>query len=370
LNKILKNIALVPLSWLYGAVTNARNLLYDNGLLRSRGFDIPIILIGNLAAGGTGKTPHVEMILSVLQDKFKTAVLSRGYKRKSRGFVLAEPTSNSNQLGDEPMQIYRKFPNSTLAVCEDRVLGVTKLLKRNSGIEVIVMDDGFQHRKLKPGLTVLLTDYNRLYTTDRMLPAGRLRESSFNSLRADIIIVTKCPEDIKPIDMRVIETDLNPKAFQSLYFSQIVYRELKPVFDGMQGSAITLADVRNLQFEVLVVAGIVSPQPMCDYLGRYSDRIQNLIFPDHHSFTKQDIKNIEITFEKIQAQNKVIICTEKDAVRFVGNQHISEKLKSVMCFLPIGVEIIDKEKTFIQKISHYVTENSRNSRLSEVQNKY
>ena len=366
MSNILKNIILFPLSWLYGIATNIRNWLYDNGLLPSTSFKKPIIVIGNLAVGGTGKTPHVEYVAEILSKDHNTAILSRGYKRKTTGFLIADEKANSQTIGDEPYQMYRKTKKTTVAVCEDRVNGINKLLKREPNTEVIILDDGFQHRKLKPGLTILLTDYHNLYSKDYLLPAGTLRESTFNSIRADIIIVTKCPKDIKPIDMRVIETELNPKAFQSLFFSQIAYDEIQTVCSEQDQEEWMLTKIKDLNASILLVTGIASPKEMIDYLETYTDKIQKLTFPDHHHFGKQDAKKIESKFESIADENKLIICTEKDAARIISNTYFCEELKQQIYYLPIHISIIKQEKLLTQKITNYVAENTRNSQFPKV----
>ena len=350
---------LIPLSWLYAFVANVRNWLYDKNMLKSKSFKLPVIVVGNLSAGGSGKTPHVELLLSILSENYKTAMLSRGYKRKSRGFIIANESSTSQKIGDEPYQIMRKFPQTTVAVCENRVEGISRLIKANPEIQVAVLDDGFQHRSLKPGLSVLLTDYNQLYTRDRMLPAGRLRESSFSSLRADIIIVTKCPDDIKPIDLRVVETELNPMPYQSLFFSQTSYEPLKPVFEN-EALPESLENIKSANKQVLFVAGIVSPEHAVAKIQEYCSSPETLIFPDHYQFAKQDFRKIESTFEQLSQAEKVIITTEKDAARLVNNAEFPVALKPFIYYLPIKVSIINKEDIFIQKIKNYVAENTRN----------
>ncbi|MBN2765347.1 MAG: tetraacyldisaccharide 4'-kinase [Paludibacteraceae bacterium] len=339
---------------------NIRNFVYDRSWLQSKSFKLPVIVVGNLTAGGSGKTPHVELLLSILEDKYNTAMLSRGYKRKTKGFIMADETSSSQKIGDEPFQIMQKFPQATVAVCEKRVEGISRLIKTKPEIQVLILDDGFQHRALKPGLSILLTDYNQLYTRDRLLPAGRLRESSYSSLRADIIIVTKCPDDIKPIDLRVVETELNPMPYQSLFFSRTCYEPLKPVFE-VASKTETLENIKSTNKKVLFVAGIVSPQHAVAKIQDYCREVETLIFPDHHQFGKQDFKKIENKFEEISQNDKVIITTEKDATRLVNNSDFPESLKPFIYYLPIKVSIINKEDIFIQKIKNYVAENTRNS---------
>jgi len=218
---------------IYGLIISIRNWLFDKEIIHSSSFKIPIISVGNLAVGGTGKTPHTEFILSAVQDEWNTAMLSRGYMRKTKGFILADKNSNSQLIGDEPYQIYKKFPFITVAVDEKRVRGVKKLQELNSNLELVVLDDAFQHRYIQSGLSILLTDYNNLYSRDLILPAGQLRERKKGSKRAGIIIVTKCPAKIKPIEMRLIELELKPESNQLLFFSTNIYDELIPVFPDL-----------------------------------------------------------------------------------------------------------------------------------------
>jgi tetraacyldisaccharide 4'-kinase len=361
LKKHAKHIVLYPFSLLYGLVTGIRNWLFENEILSSARFNIPIISVGNLAVGGTGKTPHTEFILSVLQDDWKTAVLSRGYKRKTKGFQLANENSNSLILGDEPFQIHQKFPKVTVAVDEKRVRGVKKLQSLQPDLQLVVLDDAFQHRHIQAGLSILLTDFANLYTRDMLLPAGSLREWHSGSKRANIIVVTKCPSDISPIDMRVIEMELKPENNQLMFFSSFVYDELKPVFPEAASEKVTLEELHEQNAGILLVAGIVSPEPIVEYLNNFSSNIETLFFGDHHAFQPKDFNQISNRFEAISATEKILVVTEKDAARLQSNPGFPETLKSRTYALPIRVEILhNQESLFIQKIKSYVVENSRN----------
>ena len=337
-----------------------RNWLFSNEILKSTSFKIPIISVGNLAVGGTGKTPHTEFILSTLQNEWKTAMLSRGYKRNTKGFYLADKQADSFKIGDEPYQIYQKFPGVSIAVDEKRVHGVKMLQSLLPDLEVVVLDDAFQHRYIEAGLSILLTDYSNLYTRDLLLPAGTLREWHGGSKRANIIIVTKCPKDINPIDMRVIESELKIENNQSLFFSTYQYKEIVPVFPTDVTNVWTLKRVEAENASVLLVAGIVSPQPIVSYLNRYSQKIETLFFGDHHAFQPKDFDSINKQFEALQGE-KILIVTEKDAARLVSSPNFPNSLKSKLYALPIGVSILhDQETLFIQKIKNYVIENTRN----------
>jgi len=356
------HIILYPFAVFYGLAVGIRNWLYDRGIFHSTAFSIPIIGVGNLSVGGTGKTPHTEFILSYVQDEWKTAFLSRGYKRKTKGFFLADEKSTYQTIGDEPYQIYRKFPKVIVAVDEKRVDGVMKLQKQFPDLQLVVMDDAFQHRQIKIGLTILLTDYFHLYTRDRLLPTGTLREQKSGSKRADIVIVTKCPPDLKPIDMRLVEKELNLTGRQQLFFSTYEYEEIVPVFPEKEEKKYSLQQINEKNGSLLIVTGIASPEKMIEYLRQFSNLIESLIFPDHHDFSKKDIEKMEQKFAQLPANEKIVIVTEKDAVRLLNNAFLSEFLKSKIYYLPIKVKILNhQEDSFIQKIKNYVRKNSKSN---------
>lgn len=356
-----KHIILLPFSLLYGIVIGIRNWLFNSDIIKSTSFNIPIISIGNLAVGGTGKTPHTEFILSILQTTWKSAMLSRGYKRKTKGFCLADENSTSQILGDEPFQIHQKFPKVTVAVDEKRVHGVQKLRELIPGLQLVVLDDAYQHRYIQPGLSILLTDFANRYSSDCLLPYGRLRESKRGSKRADIIVVTKCPPDLKPIDMRLIEMELKPGPNQSVFFSGYVYDEIVPVFPEGQPESWTCQKITESEAGVLLVAGIVSPEPIVEHLWTYTKDIKTLFFGDHYAFQPKDFNQIKNEFDSIAAAEKILLVTEKDAARLVSNPNFPESLKSRTFALPVRVEILhDQEQLFIQKIKSYVAEDSRN----------
>jgi len=362
LKKQVKHIIFFPFAILYGIITGIRNWLFDQDILSSTSFNIPVISVGNLSVGGTGKTPHTEFILSILQNDWKIAMLSRGYKRKTKGFQLAGQSSDSQTLGDEPFQIFQKFPNVTVSVDEKRVHGVTKLQEMIPGLQIVVLDDAFQHRYIQPGLSILLTDFGNLYTRDLLLPAGGLREWRSGSSRANIIVITKCPEDMKPIDMRVYETELKPENNQLLFFSTFIYDELKPVFPDSSHEKLTFQKIKDTNAEILLVAGIVSPEPILLHLKKYTSNVKTLFFEDHHVFQTRDFNLINKRLGGLSPVNKIIIVTEKDAVRLISNPNYPETLKSITFALPIRVHILhNQESLFIQKIKSYVVENSRNS---------
>lgn len=359
-NPIKINKWLQPLSILYGLGVNIRNKLYDWGVKKSHRFQLPIICIGNLTVGGTGKTPHTEFLVEVLKKRYKVAILSRGYKRSTKGFILADENSSASSIGDEPMQIAQKFPQAYVAVAENRVEGVQKLSKlKEPPVEVVLLDDAFQHRRIKAGLNILLTDYNRLICDDALLPAGRLREPLYAKNRAHIVIVTKCPDTIKPIDFNIVSKRLDLYPFQKLYFSCFKYKDLRPISPTSQQKKISLSELKQ-DTKVLLVTGIANPYTIKKELSKYIASVEEIHYGDHHDFTATDLKFIEKSFSKIKGDKKLIITTEKDAMRLVENPHLSKELKEAIYALPIQVEILqNQENNFIQNILEYVREDKR-----------
>ena len=357
----LRTIFLFPFSIIYGSLTRFRNLLYDKGVLLSSPSEIPLISVGNLAVGGTGKTPHVEFILSVFRNRFRTAMISRGYKRDTSGFIVANENAKSCTIGDEPYQIFRKFSENVVAVDEKRVRAVKNLIELFPDIQSIVLDDAFQHRQISAGLSIVLTCYNNLYVDDCHLPGGNLRENRKGAQRADILIVTKCPKEIKQDEINVIRKRLKPDLNQKLFFSCYEYEEIQAVFPEYCREIFTLNNIRIYKAGILLVAGIVSPEPVLEKLKNFTDTTNYLFYADHHNFNANDIKHIEEKYKQLSAEKKIIIVTEKDAARMLDNTFIPDKLKSIIYFLPVRVKILDnKEDEFIKLLTDYVTENSRN----------
>ena len=333
---VLLRKLLFPFAILYGLVTQLRNMLYDNGIFRSYRFDVPIIAVGNLSVGGTGKSPQVEYLIRLLSEKYRVAVLSRGYKRKSEGFILADDNASAELLGDEPFQIHRKFPNIDVAVDADRKNGVEKLLSKTKKPEVILLDDAYQHRKVKAGFYILLTAYGDLYADDFLLPTGNLREGRKGAERAEIVIVTKCPPGISNNQQDEIRVKLKINNRQQLYFTVIQY-------DDFVYSNDHQIDVDEIRREPkLLLAGIAKPQPFFAYLQRDSDII--MAFPDHHHFSGNDIQEI-----LRKAAGKRIITTEKDFVRLSGII-ASDRL----FYLPIKSEFISGAENFDKTILNFV----------------
>ena len=349
----------------YGIVTGFRNFLYNSEILKSKEFPFPVICVGNITVGGTGKTPHTEYITDLLNKEFKVAVLSRGYKRKSKGFKIADPGSSYTETGDEPLQIARKFRNVIVAVDNRRVNGINEIIKRYPDTSVIILDDAYQHRRVTPGFTILLSDYDRLFIHDHMLPYGNLRENARNMDRADIILITKCPENLSPIDRRIIVKDVNKSAYQNLFFTTIKYNDPLPVF----GKQIPFPDLisesdKNTKGAVLVT-GIVNPDPLYQYLKRSFKELIQLTFADHHPYTEYDVNNILTARLKLKTPDKYVITTEKDCVRLLEFTNIAEPLKSTFYYIPLGIDFLnDDKKEFDNLIVNYVRKNKRNNRIS------
>ena len=356
---------LLPLSWFYGLGVGFRNFLFEVGILKSRAYKTPVISVGNLTVGGTGKTPHVEYLVRLLQDKVRVAVLSRGYKRKSSGFVLAGKDTPMEQIGDEPYQMKQKFPDITIAVDKKRTRGIELLTGSNNdadAIDVVLLDDAFQHRYVKPGVNILLVDYHRLIIYDKLLPAGRLREPLKGKNRADIVIVTKCPKELKPMEFRVITRAMGLFPYQSLYFTTLEYDALYPVFKDSRGSA----GVPQLASQnVLLLTGIASPRQLTEDLTPKVKSIIPLTFPDHHKFRRKDIRLLNETFESMPSP-KCIVTTEKDATRLAIADGLSNEVKRNLFVLPVRISFMSgQEEAFNQNIIGYITKNSRKSILAK-----
>ena len=361
------NKKLLPLSWLYGLGVGFRNLLFELNILKSHSYDAPVISVGNITVGGTGKTPHVEYLVRLLKDRVHVAVLSRGYKRKSIGFVLATEKSTVRDLGDEPYQIKQKYPEIDVAVDKKRTRGIDYLLnghKTDKEVNVILLDDAYQHRYVKPGLSILLVDYHRQIIYDKLLPAGRLREPVKGKDRADIVIVTKCPKTLTPMEFRVLTKQMNLYPYQQLYFTTIDYAPLYPLDKGEE---VRLPETLNelAGHNVLLLTGIASPSQMTLDLTPHAASIHHLSFSDHHNFKKKDIRRINEAFEAL-ASPKLIITTEKDATRLKNAKGLNDEVRKHCCVLPVKVSFMQQgEETFNEKIIDYVRKNSRNCILAE-----
>lgn len=334
------NLLLWPAAMLYDGVTRARNFLFDHGWLRQEQFDVPVISVGNLAVGGTGKTPHVEMIVGWLLDAgYRVAVLSRGYGRDSRGYRCIDEDSTARDVGDEPLQMYRRFAgrNYVSAVCERRAVGIRRLISDGKPPEVILLDDAYQHRYVKPGLSLLLTDAARTYDRDALLPMGRLREARKGAARADIIVVTKCAPAFTDAQRREKIRKLCPTSRQRIFFTSVSYADLPPIDSAA------------------LITGIANPAPLLHRLAESHINVEHLAFPDHHKFTTQD-RN---TLIELAARHENVLTTEKDAVR-LELLHLPLEVRQKILVIRIGPHVLFDETDVLRKIIiDYVSKNPR-----------
>ena len=350
----IRKILLFPLAIVYGIITSLRNLLYDWKILKSKSFDVHTICVGNLAVGGTGKTPHVEHLIRLLKNDFTIATLSRGYKRKSSGFLMADPNSTALDIGDEPLQYKTKNPDLIVAVDANRPNGVKRLLSLDIPPNVILLDDAFQHRALKCELNIVVSEYNNLYLHDHMLPAGSLREPKNGIKRADIIIISKTPDRVNAVDIRNLIKDIKPLSHQKLFFTWLKYGELA----GFQNPLETVDTLNDLfRYRVVAFTGIGNPAPMVTYLKEYASSVKHIQYPDHHSFTLQNIAEIRTALDAFEGGNKIVVTTEKDAMR-LKDSNLQDIVNTLPLFvLPIEVDFKDKEQEFNETIINYVRTN-------------
>ncbi|MCQ2348761.1 MAG: tetraacyldisaccharide 4'-kinase [Paludibacteraceae bacterium] len=327
------NVLSAPIACLYGLTVFVRNSLYKTKILHSRHVSVPTICVGNLAVGGTGKTPFVEYLIRLLQKDYKVAVLSRGYKRKTHGFVLADADATALTIGDEPMQIHAKFPNVPVAVCKDRVHGIHRLQTLHPEIQVVILDDAYQYRRLRCGFYILLTAFDKLYIDDHYLPMGRLRDSRQECLRASAVVVTKCPDTMKPIDQRIVDTKLHLPTFQQLCFSRIVY---PPLPDSKR---------------VLLVTGIAHPEYLLRHVQTACPNVQHIAYNDHHAFTERDVQQIAARAEEVD----IVLTTEKDYMRLMTMQ-LPDDLSAKLQPIPISMEIIG-DNNLERQLRQYINEN-------------
>lgn len=343
---------LLPISFIYAFVLFIRHKLYDWGILKSKSFNIPNICVGNLNLGGTGKTPHIEYLIRLLSDEHKIAVLSRGYGRKTKGYILANDSHSHNDIGDEPLQYHKKFNNIIVAVDEDRCEGVTRLLKEENPPQLILLDDAYQHRKIKAGLNILLTDYYNLYSNNHLVPTGILRDIKAAAKRADIIVVTKSPNVISPYNKRDVENSLKPLPHQKVFYSYIDYQEFKPFSKTSYEFDIKEAKT------ALLFCGIANTYSLEDHLKRKYNTVAKVQFNDHHDFTEKDIDMVIERYNALIGKHKIIVTTEKDAMRLINSSFVN-KFDDIPVFtIPIKVKFHNEESNnFDDEIIKYVKEN-------------
>ena len=328
---------LLPLSKIYGFAVGVRNLMFKWHILKQREFPVPVVVVGNISAGGTGKTPHTEYVIDLLRYKYHIGMLSRGYKRKTKGFVLATSRSTPLDIGDEPYQIYQKYGRDiTVAVCEDRCTGIEELLRLDPRINLIVLVDAFQHRYVKPTVSIVLTEFNNPVFFDKLLPLGRLREPAKAIYRADMVVVTKCPAQLKAIEYRIFKNNLKLFPFQKLFFSRFNYASLRPLFPDIRKDAPHMSWL-GPDDAVLVLSGIANPRPLVRYLKGFKANVKVKVFPDHHNFNRKDLDAIAKRFNELEGKQKIIVTTEKDAVRLINNPYFPHQLKPHIFYQPIDV---------------------------------
>ncbi|WP_010230406.1 tetraacyldisaccharide 4'-kinase [Gillisia marina] len=325
---------LLPFALLYGLIMLIRNFLYDLRILKSEAYSFPVICVGNLSVGGTGKTPMIEYLLELLLPSHKVATLSRGYGRKTKGFRLVTTDESAVNVGDEPLQFKNKFENAIVAVDENRRRGIANLQKEQNP-DLVLLDDAFQHRKVKAGLNILLTKYDDLYEDDFMLPTGNLREPVNGAERAKIIVVTKCPENLSLDNQDSIRNKLAPRNYQHLFFSYISYSDF--IFNGSKKIGLH----QLIDRDITLVTGIANPDALCEFLNDSGISFRHLNFPDHHNFSSEEIKSI--------ARSKFVITTEKDYMRLRGEVTL-EKL----FYIPIKMKFISDTKKFNDEISNFI----------------
>ena len=335
-NQWVLKLLLLPLAILYGIGIAIRNGLYAVGLLRGVTFSIPVISIGNLTVGGTGKTPHTEYLIRMLHEYLPLAVVSRGYKRKTSGYLEVVPNHNATQAGDEPLQYKRKYPHVPVAVAESRSFAIPQVIRSHPSTRLVLLDDGFQHREVVPGLNILLTEYNRLFTKDWLLPIGRLREWRSGAKRADIIVVTKCPDHLPPTEMEEIRSAVTYEKNQQVFFSK--YRYGQPYKMYGNGERIALRP----ELDVLLVVAIAGTEYLLEYVDSLCGDVRMLEYNDHHPFSNFDVGDIERHFKLMpEGRERIILTTEKDAMRLDLHRELLLGLSLPIYILPVAVQFID-----------------------------
>lgn len=337
MQEIFRMIFLLPASWVFRVITGIRNYLYDSKILRSVRFEFPVISIGNLSSGGTGKTPHTEYLILLLQYIYQVATISRGYGRKTSGFKIADENSTAETIGDEPLQFRQNYPETVVCVSEDRVLAVPRLLTAYPALDVILLDDAFQHRAIRAGLSILLTDYSKPFYEDDLLPYGKLREHAANKHRADIIVITKCPADISNTDRSNIIRKVNPAYYQKVYFSYLRYGQVYSLSDKKPTLLLP-------EMNVLLLTGIANPQPLEEHLRPQLSKLSLLSFPDHHYYDNLDLETIRRSYNQLPQANRCIVTTEKDAARLRPHLQWFTENQIPVLVQPVSIDFLFGEK--------------------------
>ena len=342
---VFVKIILFPFACLYGFIITIRNKLFDWKIIAAKSFDIPVISVGNLSAGGTGKTPHTEYLVGLLKSKYNVAILSRGFRRSTKGFIMVNQEHSQVDIGDEPMQYLKKFPDVVLAVDEDRKRGISRILAEKPATEVILLDDAFQHRYVKPGKSIILTDYHHLYVNDYLLPTGMLREKVKGARRADIIIVTKTPKVLSPITRRSLINELNPQKHQRLFYSYVAYE--MPVPLKLCTNQKPAAPKYNY---IIMVAGVANSYPFQEYLRGICNELIVIDFNDHHQYSSNDLEKILKEYQSIISKDKVIFTTEKDATRLDQEEFSSYLDELPFYYIPIRIKFHDCDEIRFDKL--------------------
>ena len=352
-------LILLPISFFYGLIVAFRNKLFDWGVFSSKSFAIPIISIGNITVGGTGKSPHVEYLIRLFKEKYQIGTLSRGYKRETSGFVLAKPNQTFRSIGDEPLQFFSKYPFVNVAVDENRNRGVKKMMSLLPDLDLVILDDAFQHRWISPGLNILLVEYSDIDDQQFMMPSGNLREWRRGKKRADIIIVTKSPIKASPMEHRRIQNKLKPSPFQTIFYSYIVYKDLVP-FTPVAKALFTRPEGFSLgDFKVMVITGIANSFALIDYLNQKTREVITSEFEDHHSYSVAELIRIKNDYNKISSSRKIIITTEKDYMRLKDDRLLPFLNDFPVFYLPIEVAFHPEEENFDNVVNDYVQKNKR-----------
>jgi len=348
-------LLLLPFSFIYAVVVILRNKFYDWGIFRSVEFDIPVICVGNLVVGGSGKSPVTEYLVNLLGD-YRVAILSRGYGRETKGFLYADQNASARTIGDEPLQFYNKFPGITVAVCEDRVYGIEQLKDAH---DVVILDDAFQHRRVKPGFSILLFEFQKLQEKQFVLPAGNMREPFWGYHRADVLMVTKSPAGLGTTDRQLCTKRFDQQSLERVFFSSINYGNFKALFSN----EVSGADIPNNK-TIFLLTGIANPKPLLIELEQYSKTIIHYDYPDHHAFSRQNLIKLVEAFVQHPSKEKIIITTEKDAQRLFDVTFKELLLNLPVFYLPITIAIdAERKNTFDQKIIKYVSDTARNRRI-------
>lgn len=356
-------ILLIPISYLYGFIIHIRNLLFDWKILKSKTYNIPSICVGNIEVGGTGKTPHVEYLIRLLKDKYQLATLSRGYGRKTRGFIEADLSKNYKDIGDEPLLFFTKYPDVKVCVDEKRTRGVEKILGLENNIEVVLLDDCYQHRWIKPGLNILLLDYQNVDQHQFMLPSGRLREFKCGIDRADIVIISKSPSVFSPIEKRRVLDVLNLKSNQNLFFSFISYKDLVPFTSAAEKLLQEEEKINLKEFKAVVFAGIAKMEPLIEYMNTQVKETIIHDFTDHHSYSVADILSVSNTFKSVTLAKKIIVTTEKDAMRLI-EERFSLLIEDLpMFYIPLEIGVHQENNQFDSLVLEYVKRDKKSTTI-------